>query len=74
MPYYVYRVRPFAQPDKQGGFDTYKAASALARILRAEAGAGSGGPGAIKLIFADDEPHAEDLLCQVREPLPEGDG
>ncbi|MBI4740432.1 MAG: hypothetical protein HY777_02525 [Betaproteobacteria bacterium] len=74
MPYYVYRVRPFAQLDKQGEFDTYKTASALAKALRAEAGAGSGGPGGVKLIFADDELHAEDLLCQVREPVPEGDG
>lgn len=71
MPYYVYRVRPFAQLSKMGEFDSYKAAAAQARTLRAEM-AGSE-PGVVRMIFADNELHAEDLLCQVREAAVPGD-
>jgi hypothetical protein len=69
MPYYVYRVLPFAQLRKLAEFDAYKAASAQAKTLRADATE----PGTVKIIFADNELHAEDLLCQVRQAPPLGD-
>jgi len=71
MPYYVFRVKPFAQIEKLADFDTYKAASAHAKALRA--GAHEPEQGKIKLMFAGNEQLAEELLCQVREAGPPGD-
>jgi hypothetical protein len=71
MPYYIYRVLPFAQLEKLGEFSVFKEASAQAKALRAtEAGAT---PGKVKVMFADNELQAEDLLCQIRDPGPSGD-
>jgi hypothetical protein len=71
MPYYIYRVLPFAQLEKLGAFDAFKAASAQAKALRAADG---GVPrGKVKVMFAHDEQLAEDLLCQIRDPGPSGD-
>ncbi len=71
MPYYIYRVLPFAQLEKLGEFSIFKEASAQAKALRAaEAGAT---PGKVKVMFADNELQAEDLLCQIRDPGPSGD-
>ena len=71
MPYYIYRVKPFAQLEKLGAFDSFSEASAQAKTLRATQSAGI--PGKVKVIFAEDELQAEDLLCQVREAPPRGD-
>ena len=71
MPYYIYRVKPFAQLDKLTEFATFKDASEQAKAARAEQPAGA--PGKIKVIFAESEIQAEDLLCQVRTPAPRGD-
>ncbi|MBX3620645.1 MAG: hypothetical protein KF891_11770 [Rhizobacter sp.] len=39
MPYYIYRVKPFAQLEKLGEYSVFKQASAQAKALRAaEAG------------------------------------
>ena len=70
MPYYVYRVMPFAQLEKLAEFDAFRDASVQAKALRAAQGAA---PGRIKVMFAADERMAEDLLCQIREPGPPGE-
>jgi hypothetical protein len=71
MPYYVYRIGPFGQLHKLDEFASFKAASALAKSLRAATDAPS--QTRVKMIFAADEQLAEDLLCQVREVPPPGD-
>ena len=71
MPYFVFSIRPFGQLAKLAEFAAYKDAAAHAKSLRA---ARAGGDGArIKLMFADNQQLAEDLLCQAREPGPVGD-
>lgn len=71
MPYYVYRVRPFAQLDRLAEFSAFAAASAHAKALRA---ADAGPPGSkVKVMFAETAEQAEDLLCQVRDPGPAGE-
>lgn len=71
MPYYVFSVRPFAQIRKLAEFGAFREASAHAKALRAAQ------PGAadarIKVMFAETERLAEDLLCQIRDPEPAGD-
>ena len=52
MPYFVFRIRPFAQIEKLAQFDGFQAASAHAKTLRA--GAGEPSPGKIKVMFADN--------------------
>lgn len=71
MPYYIYRVLPMAQLEKLTEFDAFKEASTHAKTLRAAQGAGV--PGKIKVMFAENEQQAEDLLCQIRDPGPIGD-
>ena len=71
MPYYIYRVKPFAQLEKLATFDAFTEASAQAKTLRAAQSAGT--PGNIKVMFAETELQAEDLLCQVRDAPPKGD-
>ncbi len=71
MPYYIYRVKPFAQLENLATFDTFGEASAQAKTLRAAQSAET--PGKIKLMFAENALQAEDLLCQVREAPPRGD-
>ena len=70
MPYYVYAVKPFAQLHKLAQFDTFKEASAHAKALRAAQGPDSP---RIKVMFADNELAAEDLLSQVRTRERTGD-
>jgi hypothetical protein len=67
MPYYLYRLKPFHQLEKLAEFAAFKEASAAAKQRRVTT------PEPIKVIFADNELHAEDLLSQVREPGPSGD-
>lgn len=71
MPYYIYRISefPIRKLEKLEQHDTYKAASVRAKQMRAEMTDGS--PALIKMIHAESELHAEDLLNQVREPAPE---
>lgn len=71
MPYYIYRVKPFAQLEKLAAFDAFAEASAQAKTLRATQSAGM--QGKIKVMFAEDALQAEDLLCQVRDAPPRGD-
>lgn len=71
MPYYIYLIKPFAQLEKLSDFASFPQASLHAKGLRAEQTADSRGK--IKIMFADNELQAEDLLCQARTPGPKGD-
>jgi len=71
MPYFVFSVRPFAQIEKLAEFAAFKDASAHAKALRADKAVA--GDVKVKVMFADNQQLAEDLLCQVREPGPAGD-
>lgn len=71
MPYYVFAVQPLGLLKKLAEFDTFKDASVQAKALRA-----AQPPGAtvrVKVMFADNQLTAEDLLSQVREAGPSGD-
>ena len=67
MPYYIYRIRstPVHQLEKLEQHDAFGAASARAKALRAEQGADAAAR--IKVIFAETELQAEDLLNTVRQ-------
>lgn len=68
MPYYVFAVEPLGLLKKLAEFEAFQEASAHAKALRA-----AQPPGAVvrvKLMFADNQLAAEDLLSQVREPGP----
>ncbi|MGE5769909.1 MAG: hypothetical protein ACM32G_06410 [Betaproteobacteria bacterium] len=71
MHYFIYRIvqRPIRQLEKLEQHDTYRAASARVKQLRSELPAGSSA--IVRMIHAESELHAEDLLNQVREPSPE---
>lgn len=71
MPYFIYRVQhlPILQLKKLEQHDSYRDASARAKEMRR--GDGEADPAAIKMIFAENELAAEDILSQVREPAPE---
>jgi len=70
MPYFVYKIieRPIRQLEKLEQHDAFRDASNRAKQLRSEL------PGdaayTIKVIFAETELHAEDLLNQIREAAP----
>ncbi len=70
MPYYVYKIveKPIRQLEKLEQHDAFRDASNRAKQLRSEL------PGnavcTIKVIFAETELHAEDLLNQIREAAP----
>ena len=65
MPYFIYRVNdvPIRQLKKLEQHDAYRDASASAKRLRTEH------VDMIKMIHAETELDAEDLLNQVRDPL-----
>ncbi len=71
MPYYIYHVNdfPIRKLEKLEQYDVYKEASVRVKQLRAQLAEGS--PLTIRMIHAESELHAEDLLNQVREPMPE---
>ncbi len=71
MPYYIYRVKPFAQLDQLSAHDSFAEASSQAKALRLQPDLPA--TDKIKVIFADTPIQAEDLLCQVRTAGPKGD-
>jgi hypothetical protein len=73
MPYYIYKVAnfPIRRLEKIEQHSAFRDASASAKALRATLA--SAGDGAIKVILADNELHAEDLLSQQRPPQPNPD-
>ena len=73
MPYYIYKVSsfPMRRLEKLEQHAAFRDASARAKVLRAESA--SSGEASIKMILADNELHAEDLLTQQRSPQPNPD-
>lgn len=71
MPYYIYKVQhnPILLLAKLEQHEAFREASARAKVLRREMAMLDGS--AVKVIFADNELAAEDMLSQVREPAPE---
>lgn len=67
MHYFIYRInrRPIRQLAKLEQYDSYREASARLKLLRSELPEGSSM--IIRMIHAETELHAEDLLNQVRE-------
>jgi len=66
MPYYVYRILSFKRLEKVGEFPGYKEASAELRTRRKETPANA--DIRYRMIFAENELQAEDLLLQERAP------
>lgn len=73
MPYYIYRMSsfPLRRLEKLEQHAAFRDASTRAKALRAAPA--SAGDGVIKVILADSELHAEDLLSQQRPPQPNPD-
>ncbi len=71
MPYFVYRIesRPIRKLSKLECFPSFREASAHAKAARAVLPEGT----AIRVIFAENELHAEDLLSTVREAQKTGE-
>jgi hypothetical protein len=70
MPYFVYKIfeTPIRRLEKLEQHDVFSAASNQAKQLRGELA--SDDSCAIKVIFAETELHAEDLLNQIRTAAP----
>ena len=70
MPYFVYRIfeQPIRRLEKVEQHDAFREASNRAKEIRS--GLASDSPYIIKVIFAETELHAEDLLNQIRDPVP----
>ncbi|MBX3636178.1 MAG: hypothetical protein KF683_12480 [Rubrivivax sp.] len=68
MPYFVFRVGALGVLSKLAEFPSFREASAHAKAQRAADAPGT--PGRVKVMFADNELAAEDLLSQVREAPP----
>lgn len=68
MPYYIYEIQeqPVRLLTKISDHPSFKEASTEAKRLRAE----GKHAGTVKVVFADNELQAEDLLSQVREAPP----
>ncbi|MFA7400684.1 MAG: hypothetical protein WCZ98_09400 [Sideroxydans sp.] len=72
MAYFIYRIKtqPIKLLEKLEQHEGYRAAYERVKQLR-EAEVATGSAALVKMIHADSELHAEDLLNQVREPAPE---
>ncbi|MCG6932622.1 MAG: hypothetical protein LJE57_03190 [Gallionella sp.] len=70
MPYFVYKIveKPIRQLEKLEQHDAFRDASNRAKQLRSELSENE--VCTIKVIFAETELHAEDLLNQIREAVP----
>ena len=73
MPYYIYRVSsfPIRKLEKIEQHSAFRDASARGKALRALLAPAEAG--SIKMILADNELQAEDLLSQQRSPQPNPD-
>ena len=71
MPYYIYKVfeTPIRRLEKIEQHEVFREASNRAKALRRELAMSE--QCAVKVIFADHELQAEDMLSQVREAQPE---
>lgn len=70
MPYFVYKIEthPLRLLEKLSAFEKFAQASADAKKRRVELNLTEGQ--IVKVIFAENELEAEDLLSQVREAPP----
>jgi hypothetical protein len=70
MPYFVYKIieKPIRQLEMLEQHDAFREASNRAKQMRSELSGDANYT--IKVIFAETELHAEDLLNQVREAAP----
>jgi hypothetical protein len=71
MPYYIYKIseRPVRILHKLEHHEKYRDASNRLKVLRAEMPESA--TYSIRMLFAETELHAEDLLNEVREAQPE---
>lgn len=71
MPYFIYRIteQPIRMLQHVESHESYRDASARVKQLRAALAEGS--KDVIKMIHAESELHAEDLLNEVRTAAPE---
>ncbi|MDD2774826.1 MAG: hypothetical protein PHU06_02605 [Gallionella sp.] len=71
MPYYIYQItaQPIKMLKKLEQHDSYRDSSARVKQLRAELDQNS--PATIKMIYADSEFQAEDLLNEIRAAAPQ---
>ena len=71
MPYYIYKIFefPMKRVEKIEQHEVYKLGAERSKSLRKELALTE--QCNVKMIFAENELQAEDLLMQVREPLPE---
>ena len=71
MQYFIYRIteRPIRNLEKLEQHEKYGAALARVKQLRAELPEGS--TKIVRMIHAETELHAVDLLNQIRDPAPE---
>ena len=70
MPYFVYKIfeTPIRRLEKLEQHEAFREASNRAKQIRSELP--GDGTYIIKVIFAETELHAEDLLNQLRVPAP----
>jgi hypothetical protein len=70
MPYYIYRIYefPVRRLELAEREDAFRAASARTKVLRAASDLPSGC--SVRMVFAQNELEAEDLLSQVRAAAP----
>lgn len=70
MPYFIYKISemPIRRLEKLEQYDGYKEASNRAKQMRSELEGKVSFT--IKVMFAESELHAEDLLNQLRTPIP----
>ncbi len=71
MPYYIYKVFefPLKRVEKIEQHDVYRQGADRSKLLRKELALTE--QCNVKMIFAENELQAEELLMQVREPAPE---
>jgi len=71
MPYYIYKIFefPMKRVEKIEQHDVYKLGADRTKSLRKELALTE--QCNVKMIFAENELEAEELLMQVREPAPE---
>jgi NADH:ubiquinone oxidoreductase subunit D len=71
MPYYIYKVFdfPMKRLEKIEQHDNYKQAADRSKVLRKELAITE--QCNVKMMFAENELQAEELLLTVREPAPE---
>jgi len=71
MPYYIYKIFefPMKRLEKIEQHEVYKQGSERSKLLRRDLALSE--QCNVKMVFAENELQAEELLMQVREPQPE---